>query len=49
VKTYLTAKGITGERIRTRAYGGTKPLSTEDTEEAHIHNRRVEVRIISVN
>ena len=48
VKAYLTGKGVVGTRIKTQAYGGTKPLSTEDTPEAHRMNRRVEVRILKV-
>jgi outer membrane protein OmpA-like peptidoglycan-associated protein len=47
VKTYLLRKGIERERILTRAFGGTQPLSREATEEASRINRRVEVRIIS--
>ena len=48
VKAYLVNKGVQGLRIKTKAFGGTKPLSTEDTEEAHRSNRRVEVRILKV-
>ena len=46
VKTYLMRKGIKGNRILTRAFGGTRPISREATEEAARLNRRVEVRII---
>ncbi len=35
-----------GTRIRTKAFGGTMPLSREDTPEAHAGNRRVEVRVL---
>ncbi len=48
VKSYITAKGIVQERVITKAFGGTQPLSREDTPEAHANNRRVEVRIIKV-
>jgi outer membrane protein OmpA-like peptidoglycan-associated protein len=48
VKAYLVNKDIQEMRIKTRAFGGTKPLSTEDTEEGHASNRRVEVRILKV-
>jgi len=48
VKNYLTNKGTNPERIKTRAYGGTQPLTTDDTPEAHSRNRRVEVRILKV-
>jgi outer membrane protein OmpA-like peptidoglycan-associated protein len=46
VKDYLVAKGINKTRIRTKAFGGTMPLSREDTPEAHAGNRRVEVRVL---
>lgn len=48
VKSYLVSKGIQENRIKTKAFGGTQPLSREDTEEAHASNRRVEVRILKV-
>lgn len=46
VRDYLVSKGISKSRIKTKAFGGTKPLSREDTPEAHAGNRRVEVRIL---
>jgi OmpA-OmpF porin, OOP family len=46
VKDYLNTKGIPKGRIKTKAFGGTKPLSREDTPEAHTANRRVEVRVL---
>ncbi len=46
VKDYLVSKGVAKSRIKTKAFGGTKPLSREDTPEAHAANRRVEVRIL---
>lgn len=46
VKDYLISKGIAKTRIKTKAFGGTKPLSKDDTPEAHAANRRVEVRIL---
>jgi len=47
VKDYLVSKGIHKNRIRTKAFGGTMPLSRDNTPEAHRLNRRVELRIIS--
>jgi outer membrane protein OmpA-like peptidoglycan-associated protein len=47
VKNYLIHGGIMPERILTKAFGGSNPLSWENTEEASRLNRRVEVRIIS--
>lgn len=46
VKDYLVSKGIHKNRILTKAYGGSMPLSRDDTPEAHRLNRRVEVRIL---
>ena len=48
VKKYLISKSIASERVLTKAFGGSLPLSREDTPEAHSSNRRVEVRIIKV-
>jgi OmpA-OmpF porin, OOP family len=46
VKTYLVARGANKNRIKTKAFGGTQPLSMENTDEAHKLNRRVELRIL---
>jgi outer membrane protein OmpA-like peptidoglycan-associated protein len=46
VKKYLTKSGIAKDRIRTKAFGGTQPLSTENSEAARAMNRRVEMRIL---
>lgn len=46
VRSYLTSKGIQKNRIKTKAFGGTQPLSRVDTPEAHRMNRRVELRIL---
>lgn len=46
VKEYLVSKGIKKNRIQTKAFGGSQPLSQERTDEAKTRNRRVEVRII---
>jgi outer membrane protein OmpA-like peptidoglycan-associated protein len=46
VKEYLVKKGIKKERVKTKAFGGTMPLSHENTPEARRLNRRVEVRIL---
>ncbi len=44
---YLVEKRIDKNRITIEAYGGTRPLSTDNTPQAHRENRRVEVRIVS--
>lgn len=46
VKKYMVGKGIGKDRIKTKAFGGTKPIATEDTEEARAKNRRVEMRVL---
>ncbi len=46
VKEYLVRKGIKENRILTKAFGGSNPVSREASEEAARLNRRVEVRII---
>ncbi|NOS56630.1 MAG: OmpA family protein [Cyclobacteriaceae bacterium] len=46
VKNYLVSKVSNRSKIKTKAFGGTSPLSRENTEEAHKMNRRVELRIL---
>ena len=46
VKEYLESQKVKKNRILTKAFGGTQPLSREDTAEARALNRRVEVRVI---
>jgi OmpA-OmpF porin, OOP family len=46
VRSYLVSKGIAKPRLKTKAFGGTQPLSRDNTPEAHRLNRRVEVRIL---
>jgi len=46
VKTYLIAKGGNKNKIKVKAFGGTQPLSRENTEAAHALNRRVELRVL---
>ncbi len=48
VKKYLEKQGIHKKRIKTKAFGGTRPLSEENTPEAHSLNRRVEIRILKL-
>ena len=47
VKKYLVGKGVKKDRVKTKAFGGTKPLSHDKTPEARNLNRRVEIRILS--
>ncbi|TXH28586.1 MAG: OmpA family protein [Cyclobacteriaceae bacterium] len=46
VKNYLVSKKVNKNRIKTKAFGGTRALSRDDTPEAHRMNRRVELRIL---
>src|SRR5688572_2833501 len=46
VKDYLISKKISKNRVKTKAFGGTNPLSKADTPEAHRLNRRVELRVL---
>jgi outer membrane protein OmpA-like peptidoglycan-associated protein len=46
VKSYIVSKGINKNKIKTKAFGGTMPLSRENTEQAHKMNRRVVLRIL---
>jgi len=46
VEEYITKNGVKKNRVTTKAFGETQPLSTERTPEAIAANRRVEVRLI---
>jgi OOP family OmpA-OmpF porin len=46
VKDYIVKKGIRKSRVKTKAFGGSKPLKNEMTPEARVLNRRVEMRIL---
>lgn len=47
VKKYLASKGVSKDRIKTKAFGGTQPLVQGNSMEARAKNRRVEMRILS--
>jgi len=44
VKTWLTKKGVAGERLTTRGYADTQPLVPNDSPENQAKNRRVELK-----
>jgi len=46
IKSYLVTKGISAKRISGKGFGGSKPIATNNTEEARKLNRRVEFRIV---
>lgn len=47
VKAYFVEKGIDPNRITTKAFGGSKPVAPNDTEENRKKNRRVEIVVIA--
>jgi len=48
VKQYLSGKGITASRIQTKAWGPSKPVASNETEEKRRLNRRVEFTILQL-
>jgi OOP family OmpA-OmpF porin len=46
VKAYLLSKGIEGKRLQTKAYGETRPIASNKTEEGRAKNRRVDFKIL---
>ena len=46
VKKYLVNKGISKNRVKTKAFGGSQLLTAEMTADARNANRRVEMRIL---
>jgi outer membrane protein OmpA-like peptidoglycan-associated protein len=47
VKKYIVGKGVAGERVETKAFGGSQPLIRSNSSQERAVNRRVEVRILS--
>lgn len=48
VKEYLINKGIPADRIKTKAYGPSRPVASNQTEEKRKLNRRVEFTILKM-
>lgn len=46
VKEYLLSKGVEAKRLTTKAYGETRPLGSNKTEEGRAKNRRVEFHVL---
>jgi outer membrane protein OmpA-like peptidoglycan-associated protein len=46
VRKYLVSKGISKNRVKTRAFGGTRLLTNDTSPEGRNANRRVELRIL---
>ena len=47
VARYLGSKGISSSRLAGRAFGESKPIASNDTEEGRARNRRVEMIAVS--
>lgn len=48
VADFLTTQGVNAARLRSRGFGETMPVATNDTPEGRAKNRRVEIRIVPV-
>jgi outer membrane protein OmpA-like peptidoglycan-associated protein len=48
VKAYLVSKGVNANRIKTKGWGGSRPLANNFVEETRKNNRRVEFTIKTV-
>lgn len=48
VKEYIIGKGIAASRIQTKAWGPSKPIASNETEEKRKQNRRVEFTILKL-
>lgn len=46
VKKYIVSRGIQKSRVKTKAFGGSQPITNGVTPEARNMNRRVELRIL---
>jgi OOP family OmpA-OmpF porin len=46
VRAWLEAHGIASDRLRTRAFGPTRPAAPNDTPEGRERNRRVEISVL---
>ena len=46
VREYLISKGIDGKRLTTKAFGETRPIASNKTEEGRAKNRRVDFKVL---
>ncbi|MGH7579844.1 MAG: OmpA family protein, partial [Gemmatimonadales bacterium] len=44
VRTYLVTKGVNFQQVQARGYGGTYPLTPDNTPRGRLANRRVEIK-----
>jgi len=49
VKSYLVKKGVPNDKIITTAFGSTQPITSNHTAEGRQKNRRVEIKVNSIN
>ncbi len=49
VLNYLVQQGISASRLTAKGYGDTQPVAPNDTEENRAQNRRIELKIISLD
>jgi outer membrane protein OmpA-like peptidoglycan-associated protein len=47
VRTYLVTKGVNFQQVQARGYGGSVPLTTDNTPRGRLANRRVEIRPVT--
>jgi outer membrane protein OmpA-like peptidoglycan-associated protein len=47
VKAYIQDRGVEGQRIATKGFGGSKPIADNKTETGRAQNRRTEFKILS--
>ena len=47
VRTYLVTKGVNFQQLQPRGFGGTVPLTTDNTPRGRLANRRVEIRPVT--
>lgn len=48
VKDYLIHRGIDRTRLHIKSFGAKKPIASNDTEEGHLKNRRIEILFIAI-
>jgi len=48
VQAYLVSKGIDPKRLKSKGYGASQPLESNESEEGRRKNRRTEYRILSL-
>ena len=47
MRTYLVTKGVNFQQVQARGYGGSVPLTTDNTPRGRLANRRVEIKPVA--